>query len=178
MKPEECALLIVDMQGKLANLVYESEVMLANTIKLIKSCQALEIPTLLLEQNPQGLGATAPEIRQCLEDTQSLEKHTFNALAEDHIKRRIMGMNKKHWLVVGIEAHICIFQSVQGLLLEGCQVQLVSDCISSRIKSNRDLAIDNMRHLGARITSLEMCIYQLMGSSKNPKFREILSIIK
>lgn len=178
MKPEECGLLIVDVQGKLAEIVHNSDTMIATIEKLAKTCQLLNITTLLLEQNPKGLGSTTPKIRDCLGETKALEKFSFNALAEAHIKKQILALNKRYWLVVGIEAHICVLQTVQGLLKEGLQVQLITDGISSRMQSNRDLAIDNMRQMGAAISSLEMCLYQLMGNSQHTKFKEVLSIIK
>jgi len=171
-------LLIVDIQGKLAELVNNSDEMISNTTKLIKCCQVLSIPVVVLEQNPSGLGPTTPLLKECIEEYAPLEKYTFSGMAESHIKEAITSLNKNNWLVAGIEAHICVYQTVRDLLKENLAVEVVSDCISSRRKSNLDLAIENMRHDGAKITSLEMAVYEIMQSSKAGEFKEVLKIIK
>ena len=171
-------LLIVDIQGKLAELVNNSEEMISNTKKLVKCCQILSIPVVVLEQNPKGLGSTTASLRECIDEYVPLEKYTFSGLAESHIKEAITSLNKRTWLVAGIEAHICVYQTVRDLLKEDLAVEVVSDCISSRRKSNLDLAIENMRHEGAKITSVEMAIYEIMQSNKAREFKEVLKIIK
>ncbi len=88
-------LLVVDIQGKLAQLVNNSDTLISNTIKLIKSCQLLSIPIVVLEQNPKGLGSTTPELQSALNNYQPLEKYYFNGVAETHIKQKIASVNKK-----------------------------------------------------------------------------------
>lgn len=171
-------LLIVDIQGKLAELVNNSEEMISNTKKLVKCCQILSIPVVVLEQNPKGLGSTTASLEECIDDYAPLEKYTFSGMAEPHIKESLTSLDKKTWLIAGIEAHICVYQTVQDLLKENLQVEVVSDCISSRRRSNLDLAIQNMRHEGANITSLEMAVYKIMQSSKAEAFKDILKVIK
>lgn len=171
-------LLVIDIQGKLAHLVNNGSAVIANTAKLIKCCQLLSIPIVVLEQNPKGLGSTTSELQSALNNYQPMTKHSFNGMAETQIKQKIASLDKSHWLVAGIEAHICVYQTVLGLLAENYQVELVSDCIGSRKESNRALAIDNIRRLGANITSVEMCIYQLLQTSKASSFKPILEIIK
>lgn len=171
-------LLIVDVQGKLAELVNNSDEMISYTAKLVKCCQILSIPVVVLEQNPRGLGPTTSSLKECIDEYAPLEKYTFSGMAESHIKEAITSLNKNNWLVAGIEAHICVYQTVRDLLKENLAVEVVSDCISSRRKSNLDLAIENMRHDGAKITSLEMAVYEIMQSSKAFEFKEVLKIIK
>jgi len=178
LEKEDCGLILVDVQGSLARIVQHSDLFIANTIKLIQCCKLLSIPVVWLEQNPKGLGATIPEISELLKDSTVNEKVHFNALFEESIKEVIKATDKKRWLVAGIEAHICVYQTVLGLLDEGFEVDVVSDCISSRLQTNIDLALLKMRDHGASITSLEMCIFELMKSSKINNFREILSVIK
>lgn len=177
-KASNYGLLIVDIQGKLAELVDNSDEMISNTAKLIKCCQILSIPVVVLEQNPTGLGPTTVSLKECIDEYAPLEKYTFSGMAESHIKEAITSLNKKTWLVAGIEAHICVYQTVRDLLKENLSVEVVSDCISSRRKSNLDLAIENMRHEGAKITSVEMAIYETMQSSKASEFKDVLKVIK
>jgi len=83
-----------------------------------------------------------------------------------------------HWLVCGIEAHICVYQTVLGLLDAGSQVSLVVDAVSSRSAANRELAINKLAAHGAELTSVEMCLYELLGDCRHPAFRAILALIK
>ena len=102
----------------------------------------------------------------------------YSIMKTEWLKPAIKATDKKRWLVVGIEAHICVYQTVLALLNEGFEVDVVSDCISSRLKSNIALALVNMRESGASITSLEMCVFELVKKAKTDNFREILSVIK
>ncbi|KAL8218962.1 UNVERIFIED_CONTAM: hypothetical protein K2H54_000388 [Gekko kuhli] len=83
-----------------------------------------------------------------------------------------------HWLVCGIEAHICVYQTVLGLLDAGSQVSLVVDAVSSRSAANRELAIHKLAAHGAELTSVEMSLYELLGDCRHPAFRSILALIK
>ena len=178
LQKEDCGLIVVDIQGSLARIVQQSDLFIDNTKKLIQCCKLLSIPIIWLEQNPKGLGATVPEISELLKESTLNEKSHFNALFEESIKDAIKTTDKKRWLVVGIEAHICVYQTVLGLLNEGLEVDVVSDCISSRLQSNIELALLNMRNSGASITSLEMCVFELIKNAKTASFKEILSVIK
>ena len=178
LRKENCGLIVVDIQGSLARIVQQSDLFIDNTAKLIQCCKLLSIPIIWLEQNPKGLGSTVPEISNLLTESAVNEKSHFNALFEDSIKDAIKASDKKRWLVVGIEAHICVYQTVLGLLNEGFEVDVVSDCISSRLQSNIALALVNMRESGASITSLEMCVFELVKKAKTDSFRKILSVIK
>lgn len=178
LEQENCGLIVVDVQGSLARIVQNSELFINNTRKLIQCCKVLSIPIIWLEQNPKGLGATVPELSELMGEATVHEKTHFNALFEEPIKDVIKATGKNHWLVVGIEAHICVYQTVLGLLNEAYKVDVVSDCISSRLQSNIDLALVKMRDSGADITSLEMCIFELMKNAKINGFRDILSVIK
>ncbi|WP_114324789.1 isochorismatase family protein [Candidatus Colwellia aromaticivorans] len=178
LQKEDCGLIVVDVQGSLARIVQQSDLVIENTKKLIQCCKLLSIPIIWLEQNPKGLGATVPELSELMGESIVNEKVHFNALFEQPIKEVIKATDKKRWLVVGIEAHVCVYQTVLGLLNENYKVDVVSDCISSRLQSNIDLALLNMRESGASITSLEMCVFEMMKSAKINNFREILSVIK
>lgn len=178
LEKENCGLVLVDVQGSLARMVHNSESMVTQTQKLLKCCQLLSIPIIWLEQYPKGLGATIPELSELMVGNTVNEKIHFNALYEGAIKDKIINSAKQQWLVVGIEAHICVYQTVLGLLNEGLEVEVVSDCISSRLQSNVDIALTKMRDNGASITSVEMCIYELMKNAKVDTFKDVLSIIK
>lgn len=164
-------LLVVDIQGKLARLVEESDALIANTARL-------GLPVVWLEQNPDKLGATVPELQSLQAGDLVLPKYSFGALGEPTVATALAESGVEHWLVCGIEAHICVFQSVQGLLASGARVSLVVDAVSSRCAANRDLAIGQLAARGAALTSVEMCLFDLMGDCRHPAFRQILSLVK
>lgn len=171
-------LVVVDIQGSLARMVFESERRIANMSKLIKGCQILEMPIVWLEQYPKGLGKTIPEIAILFEDLKPMEKNCFNALSNETIKKAIANHRKNNWLVCGIESHICVYQTAQGLLENNYTAEVVIDCISSRKQQSIDVAIKKLQQLGVGITDLEMCLYELVGTSQNEAFKKILPLIK
>ncbi|APD86717.1 isochorismatase [Alteromonas sp. Mex14] len=183
LNQEKVGLLIVDIQGTLARRVSDSEAMICKTAKLIQCCKLLDIPVVVLEQNPDGLGGTVPEIETLVASDPHFKKFSFNGVAgTDQYSSEILAhFGKKglsRWLVAGIEAHVCVYQTVVGLLENDFAVEVIHDCISSRESSNALLAIDNMRERGALISSFEMTVFELLQSSRHPKFREVLALIK
>lgn len=179
LQKEDCGLIIVDIQGKLAKIVHKSDSLVNNTRKLIECCQLLSMPIIWLEQNPKGLGETLPELTELLSQSSKVyEKFHFNALYEADIAKAIQYTGKQQWLVAGIEAHVCVYQTVMGLIDAGYEAEVIIDCIASRELSNIEVAITKMQHKGASISSLEMCIFELVKSNKAQVFKNILSIVK
>ena len=178
LKKHNTGLILVDVQGSLARKVENSDLIIANIRKLIQCCKILSLPIIWLEQNPKGLGKTVPELSELLQEFQVHVKSHFNALSEESIRKAIKETNRQQWLVAGIEAHVCVYQSVMGLIKEGYKVEVVADCISSRLQSNVDLTLSKMNGFGAHLTSLEMLVFELVKDSKDTSFREILSVVK
>lgn len=178
LNTENTGLIIVDVQGKLARMVYESESLITNITKLIKGCQILGLPIIWLEQYPKGLGKTVPEIAELLSHQTPMEKTYFNAIAENTIKNAIKAANKQNWLVCGIEAHICVYQTLMGLSKENYHVEVVVDAISSRKKESIDIALNKLAMNKISITNVEMCLYELMKNAQSEKFKDILRLIK
>lgn len=178
LNEKETALILIDVQGKLAEMVYNSKNIISNIKKLVLACKALSIPIVWVEQYPAGLGETVPELSSLLKNQQAFEKHTFNALANKEIEKKVTQLKKTQWLVCGIETHICVYQTAIGLLEKGYRVELVTDAVSSRSKSSIKMAINKLQSKGAEVTDVEMCVYELIKNSKKPVFKEILPIIK
>ncbi|CAH6853217.1 Isochorismatase [Vibrio chagasii] len=175
---QNTGLVVVDVQGKLARLVDESETLISNCGKLIKGAQVLGLPIISLEQNPDKLGATVSELSDLLSEVEPVTKFTFNACDEPKFVEAVQAKDVATWLVCGIEAHICVYQTTMGLLDLGYKVEVVSDCISSRTALNKDLAICRMRESGIQITGLEMSLYELVKDCRTPEFKSILSLIR
>ncbi|MFC0780764.1 hydrolase [Flavobacterium sp. HJSW_4] len=175
---EKTGLIVIDVQGKLARIVHNSEKLAANLEKLIRGCQLLSIPIIWAEQNPKGLGTTIPELEKLLQHQKPVEKFSFNALDNEDFKKVIINSGKKQWLICGIEAHICVYQTAMGLLSKNFEVEIVADCVSSRSEESIVIALQKLQHKGASLTNIEMCLYELVKDSRREIFKEILTLIK
>ncbi|WP_281232792.1 hydrolase [Flavobacterium gelatinilyticum] len=175
---ENTGLLVIDVQGKLAQIVHNSEKLAVNLEKLIMGCQILSIPIIWAEQNPKGLGGTIPQIEKLLREQQPVEKYSFNAFDDEIFKQAVIDSGRKQWLICGIEAHICVYQTAMGLLSNNFEVEIVTDCVSSRSKENMDTALQKLQNKGASLTTIEMCLYELVKDSRREIFKEILTLIK
>lgn len=178
LKQENTGLILIDVQGKLAQIVNESKKLALNLEKLICGCQILSIPIIWVEQNPKGLGETISELQKLLIHQKPIEKYNFNAFDNEIFKQTIIDSGRTQWLVCGIEVHICVYQTAMGLLLQNFEVEIVADCISSRTKESIQIALQKLQYKGAGITTVEMCLYELVKDSRRECFKEILTLIK
>ncbi|AYO03949.1 hydrolase [Vibrio parahaemolyticus] len=172
-------LIVVDVQGKLATLMHESDALIENITKLVKGAKALDLPILWLEQNPERLGPTAEPIREVLESTHlPITKYTFDGCKEATFNVAVENAKVDTWLVCGIESHICVYQTAVSLRQSGYRVELVTDCVSSRTAANKALALAKLTANGVVLTGLEMCLYEMVEDCRAPEFKEILALIK
>ncbi|WP_274002570.1 isochorismatase family protein [Vibrio parahaemolyticus] len=172
-------LIVVDVQGKLATLMHESDALIENITKLVKGAKALDLPILWLEQNPERLGPTAEPIREVLESTHlPITKYTFDGCKEVTFNVAVENAKVDTWLVCGIESHICVYQTAVSLRRSGYRVELVTDCVSSRTAANKALALAKLTANGVVLTGLEMCLYEMVEDCRAPEFKEILALIK
>jgi nicotinamidase-related amidase len=178
---ENTGLIVVDIQGKLARLVHDSSTLISNCEKLIKGVQALHLPIIWLEQNPDKLGSTVEELCSLLSassDEEAIVKFTFDACEEPQFMQAVNTVNVDNWLICGIEAHICVYQTALNLKSKGMNVHIVGDCVSSRTLDNKNLAMNKLINKGAELTGLEMCLFELVKDCRTPEFKEILTLIK
>ena len=175
---QETGLIVIDVQGKLARLVDNSDAMIESIATMIKAMQTLGIPVLFVEQLPDKLGATVEELNQFIPAEEAFAKATFSALRTDSIEQQIKALNRSQWLVCGIDAHICVYQTVIDLLASGKQVHLLSDCVSSRNPANKQLALQKMQGAGAQLTGVEMALFELLERADTEQFKSILPLIK
>ncbi|ELB2257261.1 MULTISPECIES: isochorismatase family protein [Vibrio harveyi group] len=172
-------LIVVDVQGKLATLMHESNALIENITKLVKGAKALDLPILWLEQNPERLGPTAEPISEVLESTHlPITKYTFDGCKEATFNVAVENAKVDTWLVCGIESHICVYQTAVSLRQSGYRVELVTDCVSSRTAANKALALAKLTANGVVLTGLEMCLYEMVEDCRAPEFKEILALIK
>jgi nicotinamidase-related amidase len=173
LDPKTTTLLVIDLQEKLLPAIWEKERLLGNVTKLLQLARILGLPVVPTTQYSRGLGPTAPEIAALL-DRDPIDKTSFGCFGDPEITAKLTGT----LLVAGIEAHICVCQTVLGALDAGLPVHVAADATSSRTAANRDVGIERMRAAGAVISSTEMAIYELLGRSDREEFRRMLPYLK
>ncbi len=179
LKREQTGLLVVDVQEKLLPLVERSCEVALEMQRVIKGFQILQLPIVVTEQYPKGLGCTVPALKNCLGPAQEYwSKTTFSALGDPTIRERLLQMPVKQWVIMGLEAHVCVLQTVKDLLKLQKEVVVLNDAIASRSVYDFSTGIAEMRDCGARISSTEIVFFELLGSSQAAGFKEISGLIK
>ena len=171
---ESSTLLVVDFQSKLMPAIDGGMSVVANARRLLNAAEMLQVPILVTEQNANGLGGTVPELRS---DTSRLvHKMTFDACRTAGFLETIAD---RHDLIVsGCEAHVCVLQTVLGLLRAGRRVYVVRDAIGSRRSESKETAIRRMERNGAEIVTTEMVVFEWLETAEHPRFRDMLTLIK
>jgi len=180
LDPEQCALVVIDIQEKLLPPIFQKEQLVRNAQLLIRAAGILKIPALVSTQYVKGLGQTVPEISALLPGTDPVDKTLFSCFGSDlfcSALRRLPGQ-RNTLLLCGMESHICVMQTALGALRDGYLVHIASDAVSSRTEWNWKIGLDRMRSAGAIISSTEMMIYELMRSSSSAAFKELLPHLK
>jgi nicotinamidase-related amidase len=180
LDPEQCALIVIDIQEKLLAPIFEKERLLRNSQLLIRMAGILKMPTLLSTQYSKGLGNTVPEVASLLPDTSPIEKQVFSCFGSDvfcSALKRLPG-NRNTVVLCGMESHICVAQTALAALREGYLVHVASDAVSSRTEWNWKIGLDRMRAAGAVISSTEMIIYEALRSSGTSAFKDMLQYLK
>lgn len=178
LKIENSALLLIDIQGKLAHLMHGKAQLFDSLQKLVKGVQVLGLPILWVEQNPVGLGPTIPEVADLLPDVEPVSKMTFSSCRNDRFLQALKDLNRKQVLVAGIETHICVYQTAADLVAMGIEVQVVTDAVSSRTPENKAIGLQKMTDAGARLTSVETVLFELLRVAEGDAFKEIIRIVK
>jgi nicotinamidase-related amidase len=171
-------LIVIDIQGNLAQAMYDKENLFANNVKMIQGSKAFNLPIIVTEQIPQKLGQTLSVISQELNGIVPIVKETFSCWDDQNFIKQLTALSRKHIVLTGIECHVCIYQTALDLISNGYTVHLVSDAVSSRTPENRQVGIDAMKSAGAHITSTEMVLFELLRTAADPKFKEIFKIVK
>lgn len=177
LNKETTGLMIVDVQGKLSEQMHESSALFVQLRLLIQGANLLELPIIWMEQLPDKLGTTRPELREVLPG-EALVKSTFSGMQEPTIAKAVKEQKISQWLVAGLEAHVCVYQTVGDLLAQKYGVHLVTDGVSSRTQANKELAIRKMHSMGAQLTSVEMALFELQKQAEGPVFKQLIQLIK
>lgn len=178
LSASESLLLVIDIQDRLLPVMHEAERVVRQTGILLQAAARLQIPVLLTEQYPKGLGPTAPEIRAAAGDSAILEKLHFSAWSEAAVRERIASIDRPQVVIAGIEAHVCVLQTALELAGAGRKVMVVTDAISSRHPDSAAVAKDRMAAAGIGLVTTEMCLFEWLGSAAHPEFKTLSRLIK
>ncbi len=175
---DNTVLLLIDFQERLFPVMHDKEKLLNNVVKLVKGANVLEIPIIVTEQYPKGLGPTIPEIKILIPNFKAVEKTCFSCCDEPAFSEALGVLKRKQVLVAGIEAHICVYQTAVALARAGYQVEVASDCVASRDPENKMVTLFKLRAGGISPTTTEMSLFELLKVAKGDKFKQISAIVK
>jgi nicotinamidase-related amidase len=172
---QRAALVVVDIQDAFGKAIPAFEEVSAAAGTLVRGAVAVGVRVIVTEQYPQGLGATVPAVANHLpEGTEPVAKVRFSAADADGFD---LG-GRDQALVCGIETHVCVNQTVIDLLSQGVEVHVARDAVGSRTEENRELGLAKMEAAGAVITSVETALFELLGGSDHPAFKEVQALVK
>ncbi|MBM4157942.1 MAG: hydrolase [Ignavibacteria bacterium] len=169
---------VIDVQQKLFPFIHEKEKLSDNIVKLIKGIKVLGIPILVTEQYSKGLGNAIQSVQEAIGNYSYTEKMSFSCCGSGTFTEALKKSEKDNVIICGIEAHVCVLQTVLDLIIGGYQPVVVENCISSRSLNDKEIAIDRMRQEGAVITTYESILFELLEVSGTEEFKAISKIIK
>lgn len=178
LKIDEAVLLFIDVQGRLHEIMHDKETLDANLERMLRCAQLLEMSVLATEQIPEKLGPTNEPFKSLLDDVSVVPKSAFSCCGEPKFVETLKKNGKQQVVLVGIETHVCVYQTAIDLLEAGYEVFIVADAVSSRTLENKTLALEAMRDAGAQILPTETILFALLRDAADPRFKELLKLIK
>jgi nicotinamidase-related amidase len=178
LQPDKTGVLVIDLQEPLLAVMWNRQELTANVRRLAEGARILQVPILVMEQNPEKLGATAACIAEALGGQSALAKMTFSGCREQQVMEALEALNRRAWLLCGLEAHVCVSQTALDLLERGYTVQVVADAVGSRVRANWEVGLARARQAGAVITSTEMALFELLERAGTEQFRAVQRLIR
>ena len=172
---DSSVLLLIDFQARLMAAISGADTAIANAQRLVKAAKLLDVPIRATEQNPAGLGRGVDVLTPFAAAT--LAKRYFDATREAQWAG-FLPENRPHVVVVGCETHVCVLQTVMGMLDKGLYVRLVRDAVGSRTEESREAALHRAERHGAELVTTEMIIFEWLATCDHPRFREALALAK
>lgn len=170
--------LCVDIQERLLPHIHGHEELVRRSATLIKGLRILDVPIIVTEQYTKGLGTTVPEISAALGTYQPIEKMSFSCCGNPDVEAAVLSSKRHQIIVFGIEAHVCVQQTVLDVLMQGHKVVVIDDCVSSRSANDARVAIERMRQAGAVISTMESVLFELLRVSGTQEFKSISALVK
>jgi nicotinamidase-related amidase len=173
IQAQQSVLMIVDVQEKLAPVIHQRDKLIARVRWLGEIANELDIPILVTEQYPKGLGISVADLAGVIENSMVIEKMHFSAMQEPNFRSALKELQRQQVILMGMEAHVCILQTAIDLLHEGHDVFVVEDAVGSRRDSDKQTALARLRQAGVMVISTEMAAYEWLHRSGTDQFRHI-----
>ena len=171
-------LIVIDIQGNLFQAMQDKENLLVNAVKVIRGAKIFNLPIIVTEQIPEKLGQTIPALARELNGVESIGKEIFSCWGNNHFRGKLESLSRREAIILGIESHVCVYQTAIDLIDNGYGVHVVADAVSSRTRENSDIGLTVMKSAGAQLTCAEMVLFELLRSAGDDKFKEIFKIVK
>jgi nicotinamidase-related amidase len=175
---ETTQLILIDFQEKLFQAMHERDMLLRQMRQMLQGARELGLPVVWAEQYPEGLGPTLAAIADLLVGLRPIAKRTFSCCAHPPLLEAIVSTSRKQVMLVGIETHVCVYQTAIDLLARGMEVQIVADCVSSRTPLNHQIGLTRIQQAGGRMSSAEMALFELLQAAEGPHFKSISRIVR
>ncbi|MFH1402750.1 MAG: hydrolase [Candidatus Altiarchaeota archaeon] len=175
---EDSILVVVDVQEKFEAVIHEWDYMLENIIKIIRGFSAMELPIIVTEQYPRGLGKTVREVSEALGEFSPVEKTCFSCMGEPEFREKLKSFGRKNIILCGIESHVCLLNTTLDAIAEGYNVHFIVDAISSRKAVDHGITVERVNQAGAFLASAEMVLFQLLKDAKSDEFKKVSRIVR
>ncbi len=180
LKAEQSLLLIVDVQERLLPAVQsdKADVLVSNLSILMQAAVLFNVPTVVTEQYPKGLGHTIEPLQPFLGTQGCWEKTAFSCMQDPAIEEHIKTHTRTHVVLCGIETHVCVLQTALDLLTKGYHVHVMNDAVGSRTEDNRQTGLAMIQEAGGIISSTETAVFQWAGDSKHTEFKALSRLVR
>lgn len=169
--------LVIDIQERLIPVMWNFPPMEKYAKAMIQAGRELGLPVLATEQYPKGLGPTIPSIRELLPEPPLVKMH-FSCGADPGFTKALAATGRKQVIAVGMETHVCVFQTCRDLVDQGYEVFVCADAVTSRNEEHRRVALELMRDFGVVVTSAETSIFDLLREAGTPEFKRVSPFVK
>jgi len=180
IRAQDSCLIVIDMQERLVPAMQAPARTIRNARVLITAASELDVPVLLTEQYPKGLGTTVPELAKAAASAKAaiLPKMHFSCMEDTDFAAAFKATGRKQAIIAGMEAHICVMQTAVSLMDQGYEVFVVTDATSSRTPESEKACLDRLQACGAGIVTTEMVVFEWLGRAGTPAFKALLPLIK
>ena len=184
---DDAVLVVVDIQEKLFPLIQNKENILKESLKVIEFFKRLNLPIVVTEQYPKGLGETLPEVKEALGNLyRPITKTAFSCFGEPAFERQIHKLRKTWLVLIGIETHVCVAQTaIEGINsydekneTADFDIAVLADCVGSRTDFYHQMGLSRLRDEGALITTADAVFYELLGEAKTAEHKKVFDLLK
>ncbi|MDD5111548.1 MAG: hydrolase [Candidatus Altiarchaeota archaeon] len=175
---DDTLLVVVDVQEHFRPAIFQFDRLVKNARKLADGCRILDVPIIVTEQYPEGLGGTVPELVVSLGGIHPIVKTSFSCFGERHFVDALNSCGRRNIILTGIESHVCVLRTALDALSQGFNVHVAVDAISSIHESDHDIAVERLKQANVFLVSSEMALFQLLDDSKQPEFKKLSAIVK